>query len=78
MSNIATTWSLFGIVFYKIFIPLTENFIKRSMEKYTDKVIIVLILIHSSICVLKFKLPSMQTNFYQSYPHQVKGWAGLQ
>ena len=48
------------------------------MEKYTDKVIIVLILIHSSICVLKFKLPSMQTNFYQSYPHQVKGWAGLQ
>jgi len=59
--------------FYKFFLLLSVYFIARSVEKYTNKVTTVRrIIIISSISVLKFKLPTMQTKFYRSYSHQMK------
>jgi len=63
----------FELYFLQIFPTVISVFYSTIYKKYTNKVTIVRrILIISSICVLKFKLPSMQTKFYRSYSHQMK------
>jgi len=50
-----------------------------NTERDKDKLIKIIIrkLIHSSLCVLKFHVASMQTKFRESSPYQIKGSAGL-